>query len=74
LADLDVIARELSGIGEKLRDLEQRVNDVERVNGQLENAALTTSRALEEISRHWDAVYEAMRRAEATRKDEKGRS
>jgi tRNA A58 N-methylase Trm61 len=64
LADLDVIARELSGIGEKIRELEQRVTDVEKVNAQLENAALTTSRALEEISRHWEAVYEAMRRAE----------
>jgi hypothetical protein len=38
------------------------VADVEKVNAQLEEAALTTARALEEISGHWDAVYEAMRR------------
>ncbi len=30
----------------------------------MEDAALTTARALGEVSRHWDAVYEAMRRAE----------
>jgi len=35
--------------------------EVERVNARLEEAALTTARALEEISGHWDAVYEAMR-------------
>jgi hypothetical protein len=34
------------------------------VIGLLEGAALRTSRALQEISRHWDDVYEAMRRAE----------
>jgi hypothetical protein len=39
--------------------------EVERVNARLEDAALITARALGEISRHWDAVYEAMRRAEA---------
>jgi hypothetical protein len=26
---------------------------------------LTTARALGEVSRHWNAVYDAMRRAEA---------
>ncbi len=30
----------------------------------LEQAALTTARALQEIAGHWDAVYEAMRRVE----------
>ena len=30
----------------------------------LEQAALTTARALQEIAGHWDAVYEAMRREE----------
>jgi uncharacterized coiled-coil protein SlyX len=74
LADLDVIARELSAIGEKLRRLETRMSEVERVNARLEEAALTTSRSLQEISRHWDAVYEAMRRVETTRQDEEGRS
>jgi hypothetical protein len=32
------------------------------VNERLEEAALTTARALAEIAGHWDAVYEAMRR------------
>jgi hypothetical protein len=32
------------------------------VNARLEDAALTTARALAEISGHWEAVYEAMRR------------
>jgi hypothetical protein len=35
------------------------------VNARLEAAALTTARAMIEISQHWDAVYEAMRRPEA---------
>jgi hypothetical protein len=34
------------------------------VNARLEEAALSTARALGEVSRHWDAVYEAMRREE----------
>ena len=34
------------------------------MNTRLEEAALTTARALEEVSRHWDAVYDAMRRAD----------
>jgi hypothetical protein len=32
------------------------------VNARLEEAALTTARALGEVSHHWDAVYDAMRR------------
>ena len=35
------------------------------MNARLEQAALTTARALAEISGHWDAVYEAMRREES---------
>jgi Arc/MetJ family transcription regulator len=38
--------------------------EVERVNARLEDAALTTARAMAEVSRHWDAVYDAMRRAD----------
>ena len=38
--------------------------EVEAVIKRLEAAALTTARALEEVSTHWDAVYRAMRRAE----------
>jgi hypothetical protein len=48
----------------KWRDLEERVAEVERVNARLEDAALTTARALAEVSRHWDAVYDPMRRAD----------
>lgn len=64
MPDLEVIAEELSNIGESLRDLERSVADVEQVNARLEDAALTTARALGEVARHWNAVYEAMRRAE----------
>jgi len=60
--DYEVVAEELSKLGEKLRDLEDRVAEVERVNARLEEAALTTARALAEVSHHWDAVYDAMRR------------
>ena len=38
--------------------------EVERVNARLEEAALTTARGLGEVSRHWNAVYDAMRRAD----------
>ena len=60
--DYEVVAEELSKLAEKWRDLEQRVAEVEKVNARLEEAALTTARALGEVSRHWDAVYDAMRR------------
>ena len=36
------------------------------MNARLEDAALTTARAMQEISTHWDAVYDAMRRHEVT--------
>jgi predicted nuclease with TOPRIM domain len=62
--DYEVVAQELSELGEKWRELEERVAEVERVNARLEEAALTTARALGEVSRHWDAVYDAMRRAD----------
>jgi len=65
-----VIAQELSGLGEKVRDLAKRLAEVERVNARLEDAALTTARALQEISGHWDAVYEAMRREEVVDQEE----
>jgi hypothetical protein len=64
--DYEVVAEELSLLGEKIRDFDVRLAEVERVNARLEEAALTTARALAEIARHWDAVYEAMRRAETT--------
>ena len=60
--DSEVIAQELSALGHKLEDIEKRLAAVEKVNTRLEEAALTTARAMKEISSHWDAVYEAMRR------------
>ena len=67
-----MIAQELSGLGGKVRDLEARMAEVEKVNGRLEDAALTTARAMQEISAHWDAVYEAMRRKEVVDPNELG--
>jgi hypothetical protein len=64
LEEAELIAQQVSGLVERLVALEKRLDEVERVNGRLEQAALTTSRALQEISGHWDAVYEAMRRRE----------
>lgn len=73
MQDYELIAQQLSGLGEKVGALErkvgrfeQRLAEIERVNARLEDAALTTARALEEISGHWDAVYEAMRRRDAS--------
>jgi len=62
--DYEALAQELSELAEKIRGLEERLADVERVNTRLEDAALTTARAMAEISHHWDAVYDAMRRAD----------
>jgi hypothetical protein len=64
MADYELVARELSVLGEKIRDFDERLAEVERVNARLEDAALTTARSMAEIAHHWDAVYEAMRRAE----------
>jgi hypothetical protein len=60
--DSEMIAQELSALSHKLDELDARLAAVEKVNARLEDAALITSRALGEISGHWDAVYEAMRR------------
>ena len=62
MQDFEVIAQELSALGHKFDELDRRLAAVEKVNSRLEDAALTTVRALGEISGHWDAVYEAMRR------------
>ena len=67
-----MIAQEVSHLQERLAAVENRVADllgladVEKVDRRLEDAALTTARALAEISGHWDAVYEAMRRKDAS--------
>ena len=65
-----MIAQELSALGHKLDDLDKRLAAVEKVNTRLEEAALTTARALAEISGHWDAVYEAMRRRDESQEAE----
>jgi hypothetical protein len=69
LDDYELIAERLSDVSSQVKDLESRVSglltrmtDVEKVNARMEEAALTTARALAEISGHWDAVYEAIRR------------
>ena len=71
--DYELIAQKVSGIDEKISRLEihmsdvlTRMADIEKVNAELEEAALNTARALAEISGHWDAVYEAMRRRDAS--------
>jgi hypothetical protein len=60
----ELLAQELDNLGSQIVALETRVTEVEAVIKRLEAAALTTARALEEVSSHWDAVYRAMRRAE----------
>jgi predicted nuclease with TOPRIM domain len=62
--DYEMVAEQVSGLNAKVADLIERMAEAEKVNARLEAAALTTARSLQEISRHWDAVYEAMRRAE----------
>ena len=52
-----------------MSDFLTRMTDVEMVNARLEEAALITARSLEEISGHWDAVYEAMWRKNASEVD-----
>ena len=65
-----MIAQELSALGHKLDELHGRLAAVEKVNSRLEEVALTTARALAEISGHWDAVYEAMRRRDESQEPE----
>ena len=62
MTDFDIIAREVSGYRSRFEAIEKRLDEVEKVNARLEDAALTTARALAESSGHWNAVSEAMRR------------
>lgn len=62
--DYELVAQQVSDLLQKIAALEARVDATETVSARLEVAALTTARALQEVSRHWDAVYEAMRRVE----------
>ena len=64
MTEFDIIAREVSGYRTCLEAIEKRLGEVEKVNARLEVAALTTARAMVEVSQRWDAVYEAMRRPE----------
>jgi hypothetical protein len=77
MEDYELIAQELSSLRELMKALDDKVSRVElrmaeaeQVNSRLEDAALTTARALADISGHWDAVYEAMRREETVDADE----
>ena len=63
-SESEVIAQQLSALGARITRLEARLAEVDPVLARLEGAALTTARAMQEISQHWDAVYEAMRRGE----------
>ena len=69
-SDYELLAQQVGTLMAKVAALEGRLADVEKVDARLESAALTTARALEEISRHWEAVYEAMRREEERMTDE----
>jgi predicted nuclease with TOPRIM domain len=64
VTDYEVIAREVSGYQARFEAIEERLVEVEKVNARLEAAALNTARSMQEIARHWNAVYEAMRREE----------
>ena len=61
MTDFDIIAREINGYRTRFEVIEKRLDEIEKVNARLEEAALTTARALQEIAGHWDAVYEALR-------------
>jgi hypothetical protein len=52
LSEFDIIAREVSGYRTRFEAIEKRLDEVEKVNARLEEAALTTARALAEISGH----------------------
>ena len=63
-SESEVIAEQVSALGVRIAAIETRLGAIDHVIARLEGAALTMAQALKEISRHWDAVYEAMRRAE----------
>jgi hypothetical protein len=63
-SESEVIAQEISALRGRVAALEARMGEIDQVVARLEGAALSTARALQEISRHWDAVYDAMRRPE----------
>jgi hypothetical protein len=62
--EIEIVAEQLSAVSSRVEAIETRLVEIDKVVVRLEGAALTTARALQEISHHWDAVYEAMRRIE----------
>jgi hypothetical protein len=63
-SESEVLAQQMEALIVRVESLELRLADIDRVISRLEGAALTTARSLQEISSHWDNVYEAMRRIE----------
>ena len=63
-SESEVIAQELSALSGRVAAIEAHLGEIDKVIARLEGAALTTARAMQEISHHWDAVYDAMRRTE----------
>jgi prefoldin subunit 5 len=63
-SESEVLAQELESLGQKIQAFETRLAEIERIIRNLEAAAQSTARSMEQISSHWDAVYRAMRRAE----------
>jgi hypothetical protein len=63
-SESEVIAQQVSALTGRVASAEARLGEIDKVIARLEGAALTTARALQEISHHWNAVYDAMRRAE----------
>jgi hypothetical protein len=59
-----MLAQQMEALIVRVEALELRLDDIDRVINRLEVAALITARSLQEISGHWDSVYEAMRRTE----------
>ena len=52
--EAELIAQQVSSLAERISVLEKRLDEVEKVNARLEQAALTTARALQEIAGHWE--------------------
>jgi uncharacterized coiled-coil protein SlyX len=71
-SESEIIAQQLSTLGARITRLEARLAEVDPVIARLEGAALTTARSMQEISQHWDAVYEAMRRGEQHGDEQQG--
>jgi prefoldin subunit 5 len=60
--DFELIAEQVSALGEKIDAVARRLNEIDIVIARLEEAALTTATAMQEIATHWDAVHAAMQR------------